>query len=257
MLAHAVETALGDLADLFDSNDQAFARRVFATPLAIYLDRLKAIGFTGLEAVLDSGCGFGQWSLALARLNRQILAQDMAPGRVRFLQRLAAALGQENLRVAQATLPRTELPDAAYDAIVCYQTIFCTPFEASLREYHRILRPGGRLYLNGNGLGYYIYRWKSNANATETFSPQRSAALSFLNTLVYRETKQAPREGQLIIDPEEMAEALRAAGFAIVAQGGDGTIRIDTAAPAPKPFFRSEYYGLPGCYEILATRVPL
>jgi hypothetical protein len=106
------------------------------------------------------------------------------------------------------------------------------------------LRPGGRLYLNGNGLGYYIYRWKSNANATETFSPQRSAALSFLNTLVYRETKQAPREGQLIIDPEEMAEALRAAGFAIVAQGGDGTIRIDAAAPAPKPFFRSEYYGL-------------
>jgi len=255
MSEHAVEVALTEAADLLDSNDLAFARRVYATDAGLYADRLKAIGFTGLDDVLDSGCGFGQWSLALARLNRRVHAQDVSPGRVRFLKKLACHLSLENLRIEQAALPETKAQDASYDAIFCYGVIFCTPYEDSLREFRRILRPGGRLYLTGNGFGYSIFRWKTNPNPTETFSPQRAAALSFLNTLHYRETGEAPQEGALIVEQEEMVAALRAANFSIVAQGGDGTIRVDADAPMPTPFFRAEYYGLPGCYEILAQRM--
>ena len=46
-------------------NDKLFIQRVFSKGLDSYINRLEAIGFTKKSKVLDAGCGYGQWSIAL------------------------------------------------------------------------------------------------------------------------------------------------------------------------------------------------
>lgn len=66
-------------------NDRLFLQRIYADGLDKYTDRLQAIGFAEHEHVLDAGCGYGQWSLALAGMNQAVSACDISPLRVNFL----------------------------------------------------------------------------------------------------------------------------------------------------------------------------
>ncbi len=78
-------------------NDQRFLQRIYSEGIDKYKDRLRAISFVGHERVLDAGCGYGQWSLALAELNQTVSACDMSSLRVDFLSNLVKNLSVSNL----------------------------------------------------------------------------------------------------------------------------------------------------------------
>jgi len=106
------------------------------------------------SAVLDICCGTGDMTMALLRrrpqASRPILAGDFARGMlIRGAQKFGAAAGAPGRPYAipiEADALHLPLRDASLDLIV---TAFgfrnLANYEAGLREFHRVLKPGGQL----------------------------------------------------------------------------------------------------------------
>ena len=78
-------------------NDQLFIRRIYDEGIDKYIERLQAIGFTEHSHVLDAGCGYGQWSLAMAEMNKEVSACDISQLRIDFLGDLVKNLDMKKL----------------------------------------------------------------------------------------------------------------------------------------------------------------
>ena len=92
--------------------------------------------------VLDAACGQGSLALRLQELGWDVHCADIMPELFKV----------PDLPVKKANLNRA-LPyaDAEFDAVVCANAMhrLFNPAGA-VREFYRILRPGGRLYINLN-----------------------------------------------------------------------------------------------------------
>jgi SAM-dependent methyltransferase len=236
-------------------NDRAFLRRVFSRDLDVYRRRLEAIGFAGLDRVLDAGCGFGQWTLALAGLNHHVWSVDVRKSRLLVLKDILHHLEVSNVTVEEARIERMPCQDAMFDAIFCYIAIFYTDWRAALDEFIRVLNDGGRLYVTGNDIGWYLHLWYNRPHATADYDPREIVARTFADTVEYERSGRPPTT-QLIVEPEVMVNAMAERGLTILDRGDEGTIHAAADAPAPRPLFSGSYFGQVGCYEILARKEP-
>jgi ubiquinone/menaquinone biosynthesis C-methylase UbiE len=235
-------------------NDALFLDRVFSDGISPYKDRLQSLGFAKKAHVLDAGCGFGQWSLALASLNERVSACDVSQLRVDFLCDMARQLDITNVSTKTSGIDIMPYPDNFFDLIFCYGVIFLTPWRQSLRELSRVLKPGGKLYVNANGLGWYNYLWNEEHNKADDYDPKAVVAKAFADTLNYEREGIHKLGMNLIIDPENLRSELQSNGFVNVQQANEGELHLNHDAAAPKPFFRGEYYGQDGVHEAVCTK---
>lgn len=232
----------------------AFLSRVFATSRRVYSDRIEAIGFCNRGRVLDAGCGFGQWSLVLAAVNESVEALEIESDRVEVVRRFAARLGLSNLRASQGSVCSLPYADQTFDAVFSYGVIYLDDWKQSVAEFARVLRPGGRAYVTACDVGWFLHLWKNAPNASPGYDPRQAAADTFVKTVRYDRTRDCAGPGQLIVSSQAMSDELRSHGLSVIAQGGDGTIRLHEDSPRPRAFFRAEYEGHPGCFEMLAEK---
>ena len=103
--------------DYLSENDIAFISRIFASGLGKYTDRLSGYDFKNKDFVLDAGCGFGQWSLSLSKLNANVFSCDISHDRVSFLQQLCDR--EEIAKIDAVVSPLTKLPyyDNFFDVV--------------------------------------------------------------------------------------------------------------------------------------------
>ncbi len=104
------------------------------------------------KEVLDFGCGDGQLSVALMKRGaKRVHGVDLdEQGLARFADRLR--------REGDGALPtfsrsesgeRIDLPDESFDAICCFDVMeHVMAYREIVREWRRILRPGGRVYIS-------------------------------------------------------------------------------------------------------------
>jgi ubiquinone/menaquinone biosynthesis C-methylase UbiE len=114
----------------------------------------KALG--GLPArpfgrALEIGAGTGYFSLNLVRagLIDSLVATDISPGMLSALERNAAAL---DIAVETHVTEAERLPfrDASFDLVLGHAVLHHLPdLAGSFREFHRLLRPGGRIVFAG------------------------------------------------------------------------------------------------------------
>jgi SAM-dependent methyltransferase len=99
------------------------------------------------DAVLELGAGTGELATRLADMvgpGGQVLATDVSPGMVELLERAAADRPQ--LSAAHGDASATGCQSASYDAIAARMLLMLVPDpKEALTEWHRVLRPGGRL----------------------------------------------------------------------------------------------------------------
>jgi ubiquinone/menaquinone biosynthesis C-methylase UbiE len=118
--------------------------------------------------VLDAGTGPGRLPLAIAAAlpRLRIDAVDLAPEMIEYARQTAGESSPVTFTVADvAALP---FPDATFDVIVSsISQHHWTDPEGGLRDLHRVLRPGGRLWI-------YDARWalgRATVAARTTFDP--------------------------------------------------------------------------------------
>lgn len=88
---------------------------------------------------LDAGCGTGKNLEALPGFTEAV-GIDFNPAAVRF------TAGRGQARVARASVRELPFQDASFDLVTCFEVLNCRgvePVADALREFHRVLRPGG------------------------------------------------------------------------------------------------------------------
>ena len=101
------------------------------------------LGDVGELDVLDAGAAAGEHSAWLITGGARVVALDASESMVR----LASARLGDAARVVQADLAQPlPLPDCAFDLVLSSLTLhYVADWLAPLREFRRVLRPGGRL----------------------------------------------------------------------------------------------------------------
>ncbi len=102
--------------------------------------------------VLDVATGTGTVALALASQAAEVVGTDIAPAMLQ--QARARAVGCPNVQFVSAEATALPFADQSFDAVVCGAGLFFVPdMPAALREWRRVLRPGGEVVFSAFGRG--------------------------------------------------------------------------------------------------------
>lgn len=106
-------------------------------------------GLPGKSVAADVGCGTGISTRLLAARVHKVIGMD--PNADMLEQaRSSSALGGVRIEFHEGTGERTGLKASSLDLVLCAQSFHWFDSTAALREFHRILKPGGRLALMWN-----------------------------------------------------------------------------------------------------------
>ena len=111
---------------------------------------LEALALKPTETIADIGAGSGYYTFRLARLVPQgkVVAVDIQPEMIHYLERREKELGMSNVEAHLGTIDDTRLAPASIDAAIMVDAYheFSHPREM-MRSLVRALRPGGRIFL--------------------------------------------------------------------------------------------------------------
>ncbi len=112
-------------------------------------EMLKAAQLRGDEQVLDAGCGTGHTALTFAPHVAQVTAVDFSVNMLQQGELLATERGLTNLEFQRADVEQLPFADQTFDLVVSRYSAHHWPHpQRALREFARVLRPGGRLVLS-------------------------------------------------------------------------------------------------------------
>jgi SAM-dependent methyltransferase len=225
--------------------EHKFVELEFLRPrtLDYYLERLDYLGLTRGARVLDAGCGMGQWSIALSRRYGEVAGIDADARRIELAQSLAANMDARNCVFRVGNLEALPYPDAHFDAVFCYGVFMFTRMPATLREFHRVLKPNGRFYLNANSWGWYAHLLKD-------VPWNRRAALRYIgNTLL-------ARDQNIVVTERWLRRALANAGLTPLQIDVEGACAFQQAPPASRPAsgYPARHFGLRAIIEAIGYR---
>lgn len=141
-----------------------------------------------------------------------------------------------------------------FDAVFSFSVLPYVPWRKALAELARVLKPGGKLYLNANGIGWYVFLWETEYNKADGYDPQALAASAFTDTMRYDRFGEFILGMNLIIEPQALKEQLMKLGLEDIRIAPEGRLHSNLSAPAPTPFLIGEYRGQKAVYEVLASK---
>lgn len=127
--------------------DLAFGHRIAPGPEAdAWQKPIRAALGSQPKSVLELACGTGEVTRLIHDLGHDVTALDFSEAMLAVARKKHA--GKSRLRFVLADAEHTMEPDEAYDAIVCRHLVWTlTRPEETLKEWLRLLKPGGRLVI--------------------------------------------------------------------------------------------------------------
>jgi SAM-dependent methyltransferase len=180
--------------------------------------------------VLDAGCGPGLYTEELVVRGAKVVGLDASAAMVDLARRRLGSTA----RIEEADLDaRLPLADEEFDLVVCALAIhYVDDRAATLREFHRVLRPGGRVVLSTQhpttdwmrkGGSYFDVReevdeWKRDGRTYEVRfwrEPLTSlcAAVAETGFLIERLVEPLPADSMRERWPEDWEKLRREPGF--------------------------------------------
>ncbi len=130
----------------FANEAQTYARGRPDYPAALSSWLTGALGLGPMRRVADVGAGTGKLTVQLAATGAEVTAVEP----VDAMRAQIDALHLPTVRTLAGTAQAIPLPDGVLDAVVCAQAFHWFAGREALDEFHRVLRPGGRLGLVWN-----------------------------------------------------------------------------------------------------------
>lgn len=102
----------------------------------------------GCDRVLEVAAGTGQFTFALAEVAGHLTATDGSPEMVRYLKQKLADAGRTDIAAEVKSAYELGLDEESLDGLFCANLLHLLEHpERALAEFHRVLKPGGRLVL--------------------------------------------------------------------------------------------------------------
>ena len=130
----------------FEKEAQAYARGRPDYPAALSAWLAQALGLGPGREVADVGAGTGKFTALLATTGATVVGVEP----VDAMRAKIDALQLPTLRAVAGTAQAIPLPSGTLDAVVCAQAFHWFATREALDEFHRVLRPGGKLGLVWN-----------------------------------------------------------------------------------------------------------
>ena len=224
------------------NGDDSYGNFVSAVPFSYYQRRVKGLGLAGLGRVLDVGCGYGHWTAALAEVNDEAVGIDQSEPRLGIAREFVRSMGLENVTLDLGDAARLPYPDQSFDGLVCYGVFQFLNRDDALAEFHRVLAPGGRLYVLTAARGWWLAMWVKSLRGDPNL--RRSAfhgwALSGQGSPPHAVSRRR-------------AVRLLRRGWTNVEAGFDGELDAGWLDPTP-PVYASRWLGIDNVVEFVAER---
>jgi ubiquinone/menaquinone biosynthesis C-methylase UbiE len=116
-------------------------------PIELVKRVTKLVSEGGAGRCLDVGCGSGQLTVQLAEHFKEVVGVD------RSEPQLKNALKHPRVKYfrVEDAVDLSRFPDATFDCLTVAQTLHWLPIEPALKEFHRVLKPGGGFAALGYG----------------------------------------------------------------------------------------------------------
>ncbi len=189
--------------------------------------RLLRRGLKPGMRVLDVGCGDGPHLRELGQEGMETVGVEIDPA-------LVAANRAAGLHVLQGTAEALPVDDASFDAIICSVVMPYTDQRRAVREWARVLKPGGTVNATYHGAGYGIHYFLV---PPEGFRSRFYGARMLVNTALYVATGQRLPGfiGDTLCQTQgEMQRSYRSSGFVLT-----NTTVIDSALGIPRILFHA------------------
>ena len=133
----------------YESLAPSYDARIDEKPHNAHYDRPNTLSLlpevAGLD-VLDAACGPGKYAEILLARGARVTGFDLSPTMIELARRRNGERGTFFVHDLTAPLDR---PDASFDVVLCALALHYLPdWTPALREFHRLLRPGGCLVLS-------------------------------------------------------------------------------------------------------------
>ncbi len=239
-------------------NENRFVRSVYNSgDIDKYRQRIYSIGFISLDGpVLDAGCGFGQWSIALSECNKSVIGIDLDKTRLAVCRGVADRLSINNISFLESSISCEAFEENTIEAIFCYSSIMLTPWRDTLVSFHRVLRNGGLLYFNAYDIGWIINNIVNQHNSTADFDSRMWGIETINNTIKYLHTNkfsQRSLKDSLYMPLSIVKEDLTTVGFECLSAVGEGCTKMMPGSIS-LPFAAEQLYGQNALFEILARK---
>lgn len=232
--------------------DKQFFIRVFSTPSNIYKNRLSAIKFENFNKVLDAGCGFGQWTLALSELNNMTHAIDSDLKKIQIAKEISKLNKKNNCSFQAGSVEKLPFKNDEFDAIFSYSVIYWTDFKKSIKEFFRVLKPEGKLYFVANGLGWSIYNILTGHSSAKKYNARKQSLTTIFETIKYSITKRRKPGQAIVLSPNLLSSFMKSIGFSKIIYSPEGHLSFQNVKP--HSFYSKKYLGLTNVFEIWASK---
>lgn len=151
----------------------------------------QSLGLSVGKQVLDAGCGIGHVAIHLAQNGLRVQGVDVVDRHIAKAKENITREGLDDMiRIHKMDYHHLGFADSSFDGLFTMETfVHSTDPERALREFFRVLRPGGRIAL-------YEYD-HIHANAQNEPNKRLASALNHINTLAAMPANARFKEGVL------------------------------------------------------------
>ncbi len=154
-----------EILSLLSDYEKSFINAEFGITRTLndYLEKIDYLGLKGYNNILDAGCGMGQWSLALSKVNASVNGVDISSSRLLIAKELMRKNNISNVNLQFSSLESMPYADNTFDGIFCYSVIMFTDIPKTLKEFYRVLKPNGKIYIMTDLWPWYYYMKKNRS----------------------------------------------------------------------------------------------
>lgn len=216
------------------------------------LERLRNMELSGLDLVIDAACGEGDMLPSLSGLNKTVAGFDNFHASAIKAGELILSRQLNNVLVLMSDMLNIAIKENSADGILCFDSFqYVNPYEV-FKEFRRILRKGGKVYINTNALGW-AFHTLVNRGIRKRDIKKINMGLRILFDFGALTVNRRHKVVSTFYTEARLKKIARDSGFSVIYTGEEGSYNNEGFKKYP-PLFGAKYMGLAHSIEAVLEK---